>query len=557
MHSKSIIQRHQKRPRLFFGRGFPRKRKLLGDFEGRELHQRVLKVLGLRCLTKKKKKMANLTARAWEFKKPHRPTLRSQCAMLLWLLFLSTFVKAFAEVVENVKLFGSMEGANRVMHDEQAWRRGADGFVERCMQLSEWGLYNRKEACVPNGLDPIPPFVDPVQLASMVTRCPDTPAFWVPCPGFEGFPSPRFDFGSFSVVVSVAMSELPWYLRQTMQNALWFTSNSTLLILHLDAHTKYPEFGVDADFDWLWKQHRLVVSCYRTPTARWHGSILLAHISTAQLAWCLGADAEHVVQQASNMWWAGTGMEAYVQKHHSSSSKLLPPPPADIRIGQRHRPFNKYNDCEVISSNGRNGQTYGMMGCLRLPLAIGDHPDPMDGKPCGLPDACRVPPIKGLGFVVQAKHEGAFYPAREIYRFTRYMRPMLENQSLGEEWKQATASLHCKNKKQTSWLSHFYNEDHYMEELMLQSWMASFSEKGGTGHILCAGGDYGYSWGGGHLHQELYTEKEGTTPCPYETLGFVAFAVKYHNIRDEKHQWLRDQINSCAKGSGGNQLIAD
>jgi hypothetical protein len=446
-------------------------------------------------------------------------------------------------LVEEVRMISSGQSS--------AWKRGGGGggYAARCMQLSEWGLYDGKEpsGCVPKGLNPVPPFVAPeAQLASAVLDCPDAPPT---CPEFAGFPSQQLDGALFDVVVSIAMFEPPWYLRQTLQNALAFTSNSTLLVLHLDKHTQYPGFGVNSDFDWLWVQPRLVVSCYRTATARWHGSVLLAHMINAELAWCLGVNAQYVVQQASNMWWAETGMESYVRKHKSSSPRLFLPP-SGVRIGRYHPLFNAHEECEEIMFKGRTQQGQGSMACMRLALGLGKHPDPKGNASVVWPDACKVPPIKGISFLVQGKHEGSFYPASEIHAFAQYMRPMLMNKSLEQEWKLATQSqAHCKKSgTSTHWGSEQIYETHWpMEEIMLQSWMASFSKDNGTGHILCAGQNEHYAnWGGGGLP----VPEKGVPSCPSNK---EVFAVKYKDIRNETAQWLREQINGClgqqAKGN--------
>lgn len=126
------------------------------------------------------------------------------------------------------------------------------------------------------------------------------------------------------IVLSVSMFEPAWYVRETMENALARTENTTLIVLHLNAGTNYSLPAAKVDMEWLWEQDRIEVSCFRHRVEAYSGTVLLSQLSNLLWAQCRGLvqAATHVVFQASNMWWWRSGMEAAVRARNSSTPRI-------------------------------------------------------------------------------------------------------------------------------------------------------------------------------------------------------------------------------------------
>ena len=136
------------------------------------------------------------------------------------------------------------------------------------------------------------------------------------CAGFPSRQLPNLTDAAMraSVLLSISAFEPPRYLRELLENALSLTHpRSTLIVLHLNRLTNYPDVGVDKDFDWIWAQERVLVNCLRVAVSHSHGSIL--HSFAANVGWARdrGARPQMVVFQASNMFWVRRGMERYAE----------------------------------------------------------------------------------------------------------------------------------------------------------------------------------------------------------------------------------------------------
>lgn len=130
-----------------------------------------------------------------------------------------------------------------------------------------------------------------------------------------------------------------------IENALHRTERSTHIVLHLNSMTSYPN-GTDPDFEWLWRQPRLLVNCVRVPVRREHASILHSMGANVVWAYARGVLPDYVVFQASNMWWVRPGMEQYVTVMHQSVPVITAPWMCKHFNGNRGR--HSYQTCADI-----------------------------------------------------------------------------------------------------------------------------------------------------------------------------------------------------------------
>lgn len=149
---------------------------------------------------------------------------------------------------------------------------------------------------------------------------------WSWCPGLDvarlKWASSRRDGRRWRIVLSISMFEPLWYIRETLENALTRTAETTLILLHLSAGSNYELTSSSIkDLEWLWAQQRVEVSCFRHHVTAYTGTVLLSQLSNLQWARCRGLlhEVTHVVFQASNMWWWRSGMEIAVYEHQSST----------------------------------------------------------------------------------------------------------------------------------------------------------------------------------------------------------------------------------------------
>merc|ERR1719284_169781 len=97
------------------------------------------------------------------------------------------------------------------------------------------------------------------------------------------------------VLVSISAFESPKYVRALVENALKYTSNNTMIILHLNANSNYPSAGANQDFDWIWSNPRVEVNCNRVPVERATGTTLQAQMSNVEWAKCRGIVSDFFV----------------------------------------------------------------------------------------------------------------------------------------------------------------------------------------------------------------------------------------------------------------------
>eukprot|EP00966_Prymnesium_polylepis_P179446 4154629-Prymnesium_polylepis.1 len=99
---------------------------------------------------------------------------------------------------------------------------------------------------------------------------------WSRCPGLEAsLNSARAarTRRSWRVVLSISMFEPAWYVRETLENALAQTADTTLILLHLSADTNYSLSGLaQPHLAWLWAQERIEVSCFRHHVKQYSGT---------------------------------------------------------------------------------------------------------------------------------------------------------------------------------------------------------------------------------------------------------------------------------------------
>jgi len=111
-----------------------------------------------------------------------------------------------------------------------------------------------------------------------------------------------------AVCLSIVAAEEPVWIDALLKNALAMTDLSTKIAVHLNADTHYPPAVIQR---WN-KTARVIITPQRIKVAKFHGSILLAHLLNTKY---LGDDCSYVVMQASNMMWVRQGMTTAVRRH--------------------------------------------------------------------------------------------------------------------------------------------------------------------------------------------------------------------------------------------------
>lgn len=225
---------------------------------------------------------------------------------------------------------------------------------------------------------------------------------------------------SFRFLLVIAAADPPTQLQALISNALSFTSNETLLLLHLDARVDYSTVSSVADekaIAWLWCQPRLEISCVCVafPEAGPPGgSLLLAHFASLAWARCRGfpARGRYVIFQASNMLWIRRGMEEHVLRHRSVAPCVHTA--TQCAIFHMTSSWIGIRGCFALRAGREAGVTHGCPA-----LVCGSPPRELStpGRCCNAttPSGCFVPPFAAARYVILTKHEGAFFPMRAAY----------------------------------------------------------------------------------------------------------------------------------------------
>lgn len=294
------------------------------------------------------------------------------------------------------------------------------------------------------------------------------------------------------VLVSISASESSKYIRALVENALKYTSEDTMIILHLNANSSYPAAGADEDFDWLWSNPRVEVNCNRWPVARAEGTILQSQMSNVEWAKCRGIASDFVVFQASNSVWLKTGMEAYVEKHVTSVPKITSSATcSNFKYIPGH---HAYQVCKEV-------------GQLEVESAARKFH----------PDKCILPPFEGIKFVMQQKHEGSFYPTPELNRLV----------SMAEQYQQSHVQAKVQNNC-SAMLPNIFDTDFWIEEFFFQSWFGNHETIEGTGDVMCV-----------HVKEKGPRKKwDGTIPWLLSMDGI--FMVKHPDLANGNTTTLSD-----------------
>ena len=269
---------------------------------------------------------------------------------------------------------------------------------------------------------------------------------------------------TFKTLLSISVFETEEYVSHLLRNALDFTQNSTLIVVHVNKNT--PDYSMSSP---LWDSLRVKINCLpRVAVKGWSGTILQSQLSNVEFAVrCFGATGlRSVVFASSDMIWVRRGMEDYVA-HHVASVPLLEGP-EDCDNLEAHCPGGRRRmdatQCRVVRGHGSGGSGSG-------------------------PDPCFVPPFKGLQFLVQRKHEGSFYPIDQVIRAMDELVLVMSNPILLEQRIAETSHL-CPNPESAQLNSkNLFQTPHPLEEIFLQSWVSdSALNKGppGSGDVLGA-----------------------------------------------------------------------
>eukprot|EP00747_Dinoflagellata_sp_TGD_P054396 gnl/TRDRNA2_/TRDRNA2_148988_c7_seq1.p1 gnl/TRDRNA2_/TRDRNA2_148988_c7~~gnl/TRDRNA2_/TRDRNA2_148988_c7_seq1.p1 ORF type:complete len:411 (-),score=39.16 gnl/TRDRNA2_/TRDRNA2_148988_c7_seq1:25-1257(-) len=334
------------------------------------------------------------------------------------------------------------------------------------------------------------------------------------CVGFPGRSLKNWSQSSIQpdVLLSISMFEEPWYLRATVENALKHTLNSTVIILHLNSNSSMPlPSDQNHDFDWIWAHPRVEVNCNRIEVHRMEGSILESQISNVQWARSRGINAQFIVFQASNMWWARPGMEAHVHAKQVSIPRILTEKDCN-RFVHRHR--HAFQECHTLLEDSLS---------LRFPTPL---------------RICQRPPFADIQFVVQRKHEGSYYPALELHDLIDHLEDVIRNG--GRQFN----NPHCPDMA-----PNVYDTKHCVEEFVFQTWFANQARVNGTGgDVMCLFADEVGEAGMRGVTSYDQKTKQAQVPQTCEQLRSYfsdpgLFAVKFHELRST--EWQRQLLATC------------
>ena len=365
------------------------------------------------------------------------------------------------------------------------------------------------------------------------------------------------------VMVSILAYEHLTYVRQLVENTIHNTAATTLIVLHLNHHSRYDER--EAAFEWMLAHPRVLLNCVRIAVSRSQGTILQAHM--ANVAWAHNRGAvlptSIVVFQASNMWWVRRGMESYVHLHQQSMPRISTV--LECQRFDRNKSLHAFHQCGVLDQF-TSGET-----CNRADLQIGhifDHQD----MPCAMPS------LDGLRFLVVGKHEGSFYTVATVQRGMLALRNASaddgrsQNSLLFDRWKQR-----CCDPAHHFEEAQFAVVDIPLEEVILQSFVANgldgdkadrrADRSPRSGDVLCrdytdfdagfilgpVGGDGSTPLGDEVMRFRIpYVERvaddieeiEIEANCSWlRQQATGVFALKAHALRD--HTELRHALSSC------------
>jgi hypothetical protein len=320
--------------------------------------------------------------------------------------------------------------------------------------------------------------------------------------------------------------EMPRYVRALLENALKYTSENTSIILHLNANTDYPAAGADKDFDWIWSNPRVEVNCNRVPVVRETGTILQSQMSNVEWAQCRGIVSDFFVFQASNSMWLKSGMEAYVEKHVTSAPKITSS--AMCQNFELDTNRHAYQQCKEVTRLEVEAVAQPFEGTIQ-PFVCRHHS--LEGEQFPVcHDMCVAPPFEGIEFVLQRKHEGSFYPTKELNRIVS----MTTHNS--QRRLQAKPQGNC-----TTMSPNVFDTPHFIEETYFQTWFANHETIEGTGDIMCV-----------HIHElddTAYRDHSinGDTYTSWTTqhMPFIlsmegVFLVKHPGIRSMDLQMMTD-----------------
>jgi hypothetical protein len=234
---------------------------------------------------------------------------------------------------------------------------------------------------------------------------------------------------SWRIILSISAFESAAYVRETVENALAFTENTTLVVLHLDANRNYSNDGSTAEqraarqhIDYLRSNARVEVNaCFRQPMSVYSGTVVLSQLANLQWARCRGllsSATTHVVFQASNMWWWRRGMEAVVRARNSSVPRLRTMDEcaafndAELDDGAQQvcSPLHTSAEATIFVAASTSSAAGRASTAQFEPARHGLHVARQRAIAHELHLLrCRTPPFEGLRFTVVTKHEGSFY----------------------------------------------------------------------------------------------------------------------------------------------------